>query len=200
MILMAAAVLVLRTYDTSGVPAAEMKAATETAAPILQRAGIELVWRDCRREGCNEAADGPEMIMRIVTSSGRHGNARGCAADSLGCSMVDAASRSGSFATVYADRVLDFAAVAGGAPGALLGRTIAHEVGHLLLGTSTHSRAGLMRAVWTEWEVRREVPADWWFSPKEAADLRRRLAARATDAFAHQPGGDASQGCDVGID
>jgi len=38
-------------------------------------------------------------------------------------------------------------------PGALLGRALAHEVGHLLLRSPGHSPGGLMRAVWTDEEL-----------------------------------------------
>jgi hypothetical protein len=36
--------------------------------------------------------------------------------------------------------------------GLVLGRAVAHEIGHYLLATATHSRRGLMRAAFNSWE------------------------------------------------
>ena len=46
----------------------------------------------------------------------------------------------------------------------LLGRAIAHELGHLLLGTPQHGRFGVMRAIWSSQMVRNSRPAEWRFS------------------------------------
>jgi hypothetical protein len=48
----------------------------------------------------------------------------------------------------------------------------------MLMGTSEHSRVGLMRAVWVTNELRRGQPSDWVFSSREGAELRQRLEAR----------------------
>lgn len=57
----------------------------------------------------------------------------------------------------------------------LLGRAIAHEMGHLLLGSAEHARAGLMRALWSHDELRGMKPAHWEFSPREASQMRHTL-------------------------
>jgi hypothetical protein len=62
----------------------------------------------------------------------------------------------------------------GGVDGAiLLARAIAHEIGHLLMGTTQHASNGLMRAVWSQAELRRKAAADWEFSKAEAQAMRR---------------------------
>lgn len=58
------------------------------------------------------------------------------------------------------------------------GRAIAHELGHILLGTAKHSALGLMRAKWTEHELRRGLPIDWMFSRDERQAMRGGLSAR----------------------
>jgi hypothetical protein len=92
--------------------------------------------------------------------------------------VIDVPRHSGSLGTVYEDRVGDLAAQAGVDDGELLGRAMAHEIGHMLIGTSSHARFGLMRAVWASGELRRDMPLDWMFSSKEGSELRRRLTAR----------------------
>jgi hypothetical protein len=60
----------------------------------------------------------------------------------------------------------------------LLGRAIAHEIGHLLLGTASHACAGLMRARWLTGELQRDWPLDWVLSVPEGARMRWRLMVR----------------------
>ena len=64
----------------------------------------------------------------------------------------------------------------------LLGRAIAHEIGHLMLVSSHHPNAGLMRAFWSQDELRGVKPAHWQFSAREVAQMRRGLALRARGA------------------
>jgi predicted Zn-dependent protease len=74
-------------------------------------------------------------------------------------------------ATVFHDQVEAVARRTGVARSELLGRALAHEIGHLLLGVRGHSRTGLMRAVWTDDELTRDRPEDWMFT----SDDRERL-------------------------
>jgi hypothetical protein len=60
----------------------------------------------------------------------------------------------------------------------LLGRVVAHEVGHLLRGRSSHSLNGLMRAHWPNEILRRNSVRDWLFSQNEATELREAVIAR----------------------
>src|SRR5688572_25603174 len=93
----------------------------------------------------------------------------------LGDAFVDLGTRSGVLATVYLDRVSVLAGPAGLDIATLLGHAIAHEIGHLLLGTNAHSTTGLMRAVWSREEVRRRRAADWTFTERDATAIRARL-------------------------
>ena len=101
---------------------------------------------------------------------------------SLGFSYVDVERRSGTLATVFADRVNALAAIAGGhlvdSGGQLLGRAMAHEIGHLLLGTTHHADRGLMRGRWTTIDLRKNQPWDWALSREEADLMRRAIAVR----------------------
>jgi hypothetical protein len=58
----------------------------------------------------------------------------------------------------------------------LMGHAIAHELGHLLLGTSAHARYGLMAGRWRSNELDRAEVGSLQFSPAEAACLQRRVA------------------------
>jgi hypothetical protein len=77
-------------------------------------------------------------------------------------------------ATIYIDRVEWLAHEAGGDSRALLGRAIAHELGHLLLASTSHGPIGLMRALWSQDEVRRGLVRDWTFAPTDLQAIRSR--------------------------
>jgi hypothetical protein len=95
----------------------------------------------------------------------------------LGYSLLDLQTRSGALATVYLDRVKWLAGASTSDVATLLGRTIAHELGHLLLGTPEHGRFGVMRAVWSSHMLRNSRPGEWRFSAREAKQMR--IAANA---------------------
>ena len=102
----------------------------------------------------------------------------------LGDAFVDTSARSAVLATIYVDRVASLAGAADLATHVVLGYAIAHELGHLLLGSNIHSARGLMRAVWRENELRRGEKADWSFMPQDVAAIRQRLGPvqRVVDA------------------
>ena len=163
--------LVVRTYNTFGVTAGEMTNAHAVAKVILQDAGLQAVWRDCC-EGCADALGPAEVLVRIVAAP------ETTVAESLGCAVIDLERGAGTLATVYADRINVLAFRTGVNPATLLGRAIAHEIGHLLLGTVRHSAAGLMRARWSDRELERHVAGDWTFSREDVARMGRGLGAR----------------------
>jgi len=83
----------------------------------------------------------------------------------------------GTLATVFTDRIRSLAAEIKMADGELLGRAIAHEIGHLLLGTTHHSSTGLMRGHWSS----RGQEEDWRFTGGESEEMRLGLAARGPE-------------------
>jgi hypothetical protein len=95
--------------------------------------------------------------------------------DVLGFSYIDKLGEPSVLATVFADAVARIAMRASVEPGTLLGRALAHEVGHLLLGTAHHTTTGLMRANWTGTQLQR---LDWSFSPADRRQMQRSLTAR----------------------
>jgi hypothetical protein len=168
--------LVIRVYDNTGVPAADMHAALAAAEAILRDAGIAVTWRQCPCENSDgeqiEPVGPAELIVRVAEAppAGFPG--------SLGFSIVDVERRSGTLATIFADRVNALSALAGTQSGPLLGRAIAHEIGHLLLGTTRHADRGLMRGLWTTIDLQKDQPWDWALSAEDGARMRRALAAR----------------------
>lgn len=77
-------------------------------------------------------------------------------------------------ATLFHDQIDAVARRTVVARSALLGRALAHEVGHLL-GIRGHSLSGLMRAVWTDDELTRDRPDDWLFAAADRQKLQQAL-------------------------
>jgi hypothetical protein len=149
---------------------------------VLQAAGIGVSWVQCWSAGqareavsvdCERPLTQHDVIVQPIhatdPNSARH-------PESLGFSMIEAGA--GTVATVYTDRVAMMARRAGVRADDLLAWTMAHEIGHLLLGTSQHATRGLMRARWSQAEVRRHSRPDWSFSVDEAQTMRDVLRAR----------------------
>ena len=58
----------------------------------------------------------------------------------------------------------------------LLGRTLAHELGHLLLNSRNHDTTGLMRSRYQAQDVLRDPPAAYTLDPEQRARLFANLA------------------------
>lgn len=172
--------LVIRAYDVAGVASGDLDTAHREATRILRRAGVNVEWNVCPRTpspggpACAEPLQPTEVILRLVRAPA--GRAR-ADRDRLGFAYVDTGAGHGVLATVYADRVATMAAELGLDAGTLLGRAIAHEIGHLLIGTNRHQPRGLMRAEWSAAAFERRFADDWQFSVDDVARLTERLVA-----------------------
>jgi hypothetical protein len=169
--------LAIRTALAIDVPPGQVARAQRTATEILQRAGVAVEWPDCQRppgtrteDACQGPLEGIAIALRIVNAP------PGSTRDALGYAYVVTSGPIGRLATVFFDRVTALAARLNLGADVILGRAMAHEVGHLLLNSPTHSPFGLMRPRWIDAELGRDVAIDWVFSPAEAAEMRRRVA------------------------
>jgi hypothetical protein len=57
-----------------------------------------------------------------------------------------------------------------------LGNVMAHELGHLLLGSNSHSGMGIMRAHWQSEELRRLSRGGLWFTSEQADRMTGKLS------------------------
>jgi hypothetical protein len=173
--------IVVRVFNNYGVPPDDLRDAQTYAAASLSGAGVNVTWINCWH-GALEAADAParcredvggDLVLRLQ----RAATANGDRYVSLGFALV-MPEGTPFLATVYADLAEGVAMRAGVAVQPVLGRAIAHELGHLLLNTNSHPDDGLMRGAWSQQELRRNVSRDWEFQEQEAASLRAAVAQR----------------------
>ena len=81
-------------------------------------------------------------------------------------------------ATVVYQRVEERALSGGASVGLALGYVVAHELGHLLLGRTTHSAAGLMQPTLNMQLVRQRL---LFFNEEEERTIRAALARGSTE-------------------
>lgn len=167
--------MAVRIYDAVGLSPHVLAQVQETAGVTLAAVGIQPVWRPCHVNGCVTRPKPHEIEIRIVNATPLSPGG------SLGYAAIDVEQHAGVLGTVFADRVGALGAASGVNGIELLGHAVAHEIGHLVLGTPDHSRFGLMRATWTSAEIRRARPSDWTFSNDQGTQMRGRLS-RSTSA------------------
>lgn len=183
--------LVVRSYNTFGVAGNTMRTAERGLVTTFAAAGIDVQFRECRTARqtasqttrrpaalarCDEVLTPREVVVRIVKAprAERDPNV-------LGFSYVDTRVKRGTLGTVYVDRVTTLARQHRVESARLLGHAMAHEVAHLLLGTTAHASSGVMREEWLFGGLLgglagRNRDADWTFSDAEAAAMRAVLA------------------------
>ena len=172
--------LTVRLYNSAEVPASALLSARETAGAILADGGLRVVIQPCGTAGitadlCSNSLKTNDVVVRVIDAPEVRTTLH---PDAFGFTYVAADTDRGWLATVFADRIDHAAKRAGVAPGTLLGRVMAHEIGHLLLGSGYHGATGLMRAQWRDESLARE--GEWSFSIAEAARMQAALVSTET--------------------
>lgn len=176
--------VVARIYNTARLAPAMSDIALSMARRVMTDSAIDVAWKNCDMPDVCATVPVRELVIRLVRSpettggsgTGDQGSGKADAGPFvLGEASIDLHERAGVLATIYVDRVERMAALSEADTASLLGRAIAHELGHLLLATNAHSSNGLMRAQWTAGELRRNQTADWVLTRQDAETIRRRL-------------------------
>jgi hypothetical protein len=164
-------------YSTqANISTEDQQIALEVATQVLSTASVDVAWTICVPGTCLTPT--PDALkIRILPSRDTSGRE----AHHLGHALIDSQTGAGELATVFIDRTRRLAADLGLDHRLLLGRTIAHELGHLLLATASHGNAGLMREIWSRDELLGTRRNDWVFDPHDAAAIRKRLARRGAE-------------------
>jgi hypothetical protein len=149
--------ITVRVCQNVSLPSMVEQRALDEAGAVLRAASVDVRWQKCTGPDVDASSAAFELVLRIVEA--RQATPRAA----LGTAFVIRGA-GGVLATVYADRVAALAV--------LLGRVAAHELGHLMMHTSVHTRHGLMRPKWTADELRRNYAPDWTFTARDVAEMR----------------------------
>lgn len=163
-------------YDDAGVSSAVMHAAEQEAGRIFSHSGIRTSWRDCSSTEpmaeleCRPPFTGKVLMMRVIP------HARTLGPTLFGVSYLGA-NGSGAYGDVFYDRVLHLHEVARIDTARLLGYVLAHELGHLLLGSNAHASVGIMRAQWAGNDLSALSRGTFLFSSAQAGQMRGGIEA-----------------------
>ena len=175
--------LVIRFHDSTGAPRESIDAAGQETVRILSDAGIGAIWVDCSgdlfdpgaEKTCSRPAGPLDVVFKILPHPGE---AHGLSQETTGFSVVPNDGTPGVLAGVFLDRVLLIGRSARTWTFQIVGLLAAHEIGHLLLGTNSHSRAGIMRSELSDMTLRGTSWGHLRFSRSEANRMRDALRRR----------------------
>jgi len=180
----------IRVYNYAQVPSPDLVRGEREANRIFQHARIETTWLDClaglTQESspppCREAVGPADLVLRILSE---RGSERKEFRDShMGFALP--AKEGGIHASIFYPDVQSMADTGGIMRDQLLGHAIAHEIGHLLLNSSAHSSAGLMRAQWNSKDLVRAARGDLLFTAVQAETMRGEVVRRIAGLQASQ--------------
>ena len=155
--------------------------AKEEAGRILRQSEVETVWLDCRPEG-EKAQTQPDasqatrqyfslvILKQALPERRLHDETLGFA---VPCPELDGPCR----AFVFYPRVRLLAAESNVSTNLILGHVMAHELGHLLLG-SYHAPAGIMQAKWDGRDLQRASWKILGFTPQQRELIRAKIRMR----------------------
>jgi hypothetical protein len=152
--------------------------AEREAGRILGNAGLRTVWLDCPaghsaadpQDPCGGPLEAIDIALRVLSESTRNKFQ-----DSLfGFAVVPV------LASVYYDYAMHLARSDGAEfeiP-IILGCVIAHEVGHLLLGSNSHAGTGIMQGHWERRQIRQAMTGNLVFTPEQAKLIQAEAQTR----------------------
>ena len=168
--------MTVRVYNYAEVSLRALAQAQKEAGQIFGQIGIEMLWRDrslClarpQLQECQGSVGPSDLVLRILPKSMAQ---RQASRDTtLGMAVPTFQ------AYIFNDRVEKQAQLAGVPWERMLGVAIAHEIGHLLLGSNSHALVGIMRAMWRREELQR-ADREWLFLSDQAARIRAEVLRR----------------------
>jgi hypothetical protein len=152
--------------------------AEREASRILGEAGLRIIWLDClmghstavRQDPCQEPLEATDIVLRILSEPTQNQFP-----DTVfGFAVVPV------LASVYYEYAVRRAKSddAEFEVPIILGCAIAHEVGHLLLGSNSHSGSGIMQRRWERKEMRHAMTGTLLFTPEQAKLIQAETQAR----------------------
>jgi hypothetical protein len=143
---------------------------------IYRNTGLEVVWADCpvgqedrsSYPACTKVRDETHLFLRIFGTT-----PKGTKGEKIGEALLSA-----RIANIYEDRVLREAQRLNASLARILAHAIAHEVGHLLLGSNSHAPTGIMVVKWSHKDVISICRFGLSFTPQQAEFIRAEVQKR----------------------
>jgi len=181
--------LSIHVYNLAEAPAQTLDGGTKVAAEILSLAGVDAAWVPGRpdaeeaqlsdqhiRSAVQERPARDFLVVRVIRA-----DANRLLPGALGYALPDA--NFGVHATIFYDRVERLNAPFYVSVATILGCALAHEIGHVLLGSGEHSSAGIMKARWGKADFVAAAMGRFLFTASQGAAIRAGLPARSPSAY-----------------
>ncbi len=173
--------ITIRVLDYSQSNPSVRQHAEQVAGDILQKAGVVARWIDCPvgssgTGACSSPLSTLDLVVNLLPQS-MSDRAR-FAGGVLGSAIEGTGDNFGFIASIFYDLAKERAAEHQVDFGELLGDAVAHELGHLLLGTNSHSGRSLMSAFWSGNQFRLAAQGGLEFSSAEVKRIEASMNAR----------------------
>jgi hypothetical protein len=163
-------------YDDAGLSEQVLAQAEEEATRIFRRAAIDTLWVGCKLlkpaphgdPKCQAAKAPFHLVLRIVPWSSKREHVFGIAFLS--------AEGQGIYSDVFYESAEKLHKQWHASLSRVLGHVMAHEIGHLLLGTNAHSSMGIMRPNWQIQELRSLQMGRLLFTSEQARSMGTKLS------------------------
>ncbi|MFZ0805281.1 MAG: hypothetical protein WAN03_03830 [Candidatus Sulfotelmatobacter sp.] len=165
-------------HNDARIPESVLTQAAGEASRIFQKAGVDSVWIVCpysnaeqsAPQDCLSPADLSHVSLRVVPWSSQLG-------DSIFGMAFLSEKGEGAYGDVFYPSAEKLRSDCDASLSRVLGHVMAHEVGHLLLGSKSHSAVGIMQPHWQGEELRRVGMGTLLFTREQAQKMRARLVA-----------------------
>jgi hypothetical protein len=136
--------MLLNVEDFASLASSTLNDAANEVSQVFIHAGIRVVWVYGTGRAHASSDGHPHVWVQILNHEMAE---RKSAAERIPSTVLGQAAREVCRISIFNDRVaaLDNPLAEGAGHGVLLGRVIAHEIGHLVLPPESHSGAGIMR-------------------------------------------------------
>jgi predicted transcriptional regulator len=165
------ATISVRVFNRAGIAAGLAAQGEKHAGDVLHRVGIDVVWVNCAKgtQECNQRPGPTSLVLTIL----KHGD-KMASEDGLGLAVQDETGL-GTYFYVFEDKLNEIAGTTHIYPSLLLGDAIAHEIGHLLKGSHSHSASGIMSGRWSKRELEAAARGALWFTEEDEAAMNAHL-------------------------
>jgi len=167
--------ITVRVLNLAHVPARTLSGAQATATGIFKRSGVDIAWVDCGAPDTCKGDTGPtEFWLQLLEKP--PATFRG---DIMGFALLTHLPlNDGGYAAVswQAVRVLVDSMKVDSVP--VMGAAIAHELGHLLLGSHQHSRDGVMASRLGRAQLALAARGGLMFNDAQGEAIRREIQRR----------------------
>ena len=158
-------------YNSARVSSPDLARSEQEAGTIFRQAGIASAWVDCTGSSadiCHHPA-GPNQFVLHIVPGGQTSTDAVFGVAFLGPDGI------GKYSDVFYNRIEQMHRDFGTSPAQLLGTVAAHEIGHLLLGSNSHSLTGVMSPRWNRQELERVGMGRLGFSAEQSSRMRARI-------------------------